>query len=290
VNPPSIIDNKLPTPNEETAVARIRGELEKNTAPRWRRIIQKFIAAALGSIPWVGGFLSAAASMSAEESAAKKDDLRTQWLEEHHRKLMQLRSTLDDISARFEKLGPEIEDRVESEEYLALVRQAFRTWDRAETDEKRRYVANVITNAAGTKLCADDVVRLFIGWLDIYHESHFMVIREIYRHPGITRYDIWDQIFGEFPREDSAEADLYKLLIRDLSTGGVIRQSRVTNVAGQFLRKKPAKGPRIPSSTMESPFEDTKPYELTGLGQQFVHYTMNEVVTRIGSGVASQTW
>jgi hypothetical protein len=32
---------------------------------------------------------------------------------------------------------------------------------------------------------------------------------------------------------------------------------------------------------MESAFEDSKPYELSELGRQFVHYTMNEVVTRI---------
>jgi hypothetical protein len=34
---------------------------------------------------------------------------------------------------------------------------------------------------------------------------------------------------------------------------------------------------------MESAFEDTKPYVLTELGKQFVHYTMNELVTRIGT-------
>jgi hypothetical protein len=219
--------------------------------------------------------------MPSDNSAAKRDELRTQWLEEHHRKLNQLRNTLDDVSARFEKLGTEIEDRIESDEYLALVRQAFRTWDRAETDLKRRYIANLITNAAGTRLCADDVVRLFIGWLDSYHESHFMVIREIYTHPGTTRYDIWNDIFGEFPREDSAEADLYRLLIRDQSTGGV---SRATNAAGQFLRKRPGKPAGQAPTTMESAFEDTKPYELTELGRQFVHYTMNEVVTRIAFG------
>jgi hypothetical protein len=33
---------------------------------------------------------------------------------------------------------------------------------------------------------------------------------------------------------------------------------------------------------MESTFEDTKPYVLTELGKEFVHYTMNEVVKRIG--------
>jgi hypothetical protein len=34
---------------------------------------------------------------------------------------------------------------------------------------------------------------------------------------------------------------------------------------------------------MESAFEETKPYVLTELGRQFVHYTMNEVVKRIES-------
>jgi hypothetical protein len=33
---------------------------------------------------------------------------------------------------------------------------------------------------------------------------------------------------------------------------------------------------------MESAFEDSKPYVLTELGKQFVHYTMSEVVARIG--------
>jgi hypothetical protein len=32
---------------------------------------------------------------------------------------------------------------------------------------------------------------------------------------------------------------------------------------------------------MDSAFEDTKPYVLTELGKQFVHYTMNELVRRI---------
>lgn len=275
---------QLPSASESTEVDRIRGQLAKGRSARWQRMLKKFVAAALGSVPWVGGFLSAAATLPGDEAARRDDELRTQWLEEHQRKLGQLHGTLNDVANRFESLGPEIEERVESPEYLSLVRQAFRTWDHAETDEKRRYVGNLLANAAGTKLSSDDVVRLFIAWLNQYHESHFMVIRQIYQHPGITRYDIWDQIFNEFPREDSADADLYRMLIRDLSTGGVIRQSRATNAAGQFLRRKPVRRPGGASPTMESAFEDTKPYELTELGKQFVHYTMNEVVGRIGSG------
>ena len=71
---------------------------------------------------------------------------------------------------------------------------------------------------------------------------------------------MWDQIAGQRPREDSADADLYRKLIRDLSTGGVIRQSRDTTFDGQFLKHSRPKT-RTRSTTMESAFEDTKPYE-----------------------------
>ena len=226
--------------------------------------------------------LSAAASFKAEEETLKQDSMQTQWLEEHQQKISMLRDTLEEIRQRFESLGAGIEERIQSEEYLALVRKAFRTWDEADTQEKRRYIANIVTNAAGTRVCSDDVVRLFLDWLDLYHEVHFAVIREIFENPGATRFDIWSDLYGEIPREDSAEADLFRLMIRDLSTGGVIRQARDVNELGQFVRKRPQRSRRGSApTTMESAFEDTKPYVLTDLGKQFVHYTMNEVVARI---------
>jgi len=267
----------------DDAVEWIRDELAKSASSKGERITMKFLMAALGSIPWIGGLLNAAAEIPGDEQANSANDLRTRWLEEHQRKLGLLQNTLAEISARFTAIGPAIDERIQDPAYLALVRQSFRTWDRAETDEKRKFVANLLTNAAGTRLCSDDVLRLFIGWIDVYHEAHFAVIREIFRTPGITRYGIWSNLYGNPPREDSAEADLYRLLIRDLSTGGVIRQQKETNYAGEFLRKRTSPRGSSPSSTLESAFEDSKPYALTELGSQFVHYTMNEVVPRLSS-------
>jgi hypothetical protein len=191
--------------------------------------------------------------------------------------------TLADIDSRFESIGDQIEERVNSEEYLNLVRKSFRIWDDSDTDEKKKYVANILSNSAGTQLCSDDVVRLFIEWIKIYNEIHFAVIRSIFRTPGITRYEIWIELHGDdLPREDAPEADLYRYLIRELSTGGVIRQARATTEDGRFLKQRVIRrSPRGSSSTMESAFEDTKQYVLTELGKQFVHYTMNEVVKRI---------
>jgi hypothetical protein len=269
---------------QREAEAFLRTQLAKASPSNRRLVLEKFILAALGSIPWVGGFLSSVATFKTEEGARLTDSLHTQWLEEHARKLANLRATLEMIVERFENLGATIDERLQSEEYLQLVRRAFQVWDDASTEEKRRYVGNVVANAAGTRLCSDDVIRLFLDWLNLYHESHFAVIRNIFNKQGRTRFEIWDEIYGELPRDDSAEADLFRFLIRDLSTGGVIRQEREINHAGQFLRKRRPKGKFPVSTTMESAFEDTKPYVLTHLGEQFVHYTMNEVVTRIGTG------
>lgn len=274
---------RLPKPaNDIEIIEHLKQELEKTEPSKRSRIIEKFVLAALGSIPWVGGFLSAAASYKAEEGAYKQNSLQTQWLEEHHTKITALHLTLDEIQKRFDSLGDAIQDRIQSNEYLALVRKAFRTWDKADTDDKRRYAANVVINAAGTRVCSDDVVRLFLDWLELFHEAHFVVIKEIFNNPGTTRFDIWTDIYGAVPRENSAEADLFKMLIRDLSTGGVIRQERDVNQLGQFVRKRPE---RIRNSsaptTIESAFENTKPYVLTELGKQFVHYTMNEVIERL---------
>ncbi|MDX2422813.1 MAG: hypothetical protein QNK43_09065 [Amphritea sp.] len=275
-------DDKNPTTpvNSGDVVEEIKKELESSAPSKKKRIFEKFALAALGSIPWVGGFISAAASLKTEEGDIKANNLQTKWLEEHEQKMNKLGGTMNDIGSRFEALGEEIDERIQSEEYLDIVRKAFRTWDNSDTDEKRGYIANLITNSAGTRLCSDDVVRLFIDWLALYHEAHFAVIREIYKIPGVTRLDIWSELYGETPTENSAEADLYKLLIRDLSMGGVIRQDRETNYDGQFMKKKTQRN-RGSTKTMESAFEGSKPYVLTELGKQFVHYTMSDVIQRL---------
>lgn len=268
---------------DDSTVVEIKAALAKTSVSTKRKVSEKFLLAALSSIPWVGGFISAAASLKVDQRNAEKDNLQTKWLEEHAKKMGTLAGCLATVVERLDQLGDTVDERIQSDEYLGLVRSAFRTWDRAETDDKRRYVANLISNAAGTRLCTDDVVRLFIDWLNLYHEIHFAVMREIFQSPGSTRYEIWEAMYGAPTRDDSAEADLYRLLIRDLSTGGVIRQERETTGDGRFIRRRPVRNRKVSSGTMESAFEDSKPYVLTELGKQFVHYTMNETVQRLGA-------
>jgi hypothetical protein len=262
---------------------RVRRELDQPLGAERQRKYRRFVLAAMGSIPWVGSFIAAGAAAEAEREQQQINELQQEWLEEHRAKLNDLKKTLLEILQRLESLGSEIDARVQSEEYLTLVRKAFRVWDQADTYEKRGLIQNLLSNAGGTPLSEDDVVRLFIQWIDYYHEAHFAVMRTIFKRPRCTRSDMWREVHGREVAENSAEADLFKLLLRDLSTGGVIRQHRDTTADGQFVRKTPTKTPkRYGMRVMKSAFDDTEEYELTELGRQFVHYTMNEVVPRIG--------
>ena len=266
--------------NDEFLTEQFSAELAKLEPSRRTRVLRAVLLAALGSIPWVGGFISALASMRAQEGQATTDNLQKQWLEEHAKKIKELADTLIRMVGRLESFGEEVKARLESDEYLALIRRGFREWDQADSQEKKELIANLLTNAGATNITSDDVIRLFLDWIDSYHEVHFAVIGEIYRHPGTTRATVWRNTKGSFPREDSADADLFKMLIRDLSIGGVIRQHRDTTYDGHFIAKKPTKGNRA-SGLLKSAFDDVEGYELTELGTQFVHYTMQELVPRI---------
>ena len=256
-------------------------ELEQSLhAPKYEKYA-RFVAAALGSVPVIGGVFGASAALHAEAKQDRANDLICRWLEEQGEKIHALSTTLDDIIRRVEQLGHEAEARLNEENYLSLVRQGFRVWDGANTEAKRDYVRRTLTNAAGTTICSDDLVRLFLDWISRYDDTHFRVIRVLFHNRGATRARIWEEIGRADVREDSAEADLFKLLIFDLSTGHVLRQIRQTNEQGQFLAKRRTGRSVGRSTTLESAFEDTKPYELTSMGDQFATYVLNETVPRL---------
>lgn len=258
-------------------------ELSKGKGKKYVR----FVMAALGSVPWVGSYLSilgAVAGFSGEADQDKVNNLLKLWVEEHQPKLEELKQTLGDIVERLDGLGEEVQQRIESPEYLALVRRSFRSWDEADTAEKREYIKRLIINAGATKLCPDDLIRIFIGWIDNYHESHFAVIKQVYQNSsGITKAAIWDNLNdGVRAREDSAEAGLFRYLMRELSMGGVIEIAKQRNEFGLAYKATSARAPKgMGSKVVESTYEDTKPQVLTELGKQFVHYVLNDVVKRV---------
>ena len=195
--------------------------------------------------------------------------------------LKEKEQTILEIMARLDIHDEKISKRIESKEYQSLLKKTFREWSGAESETKRQFIRNILANAAATTVTSDDVIRLFIDWLKQYSEMHFQVIGAIYNSDGISRGEVWTKIGKGDVREDSADADLYRLLFRDLSTGGIIRQHRETTYDGRFLKRPSQRGKGSSSGEMTSAFDTEQGYELTELGKQFVHYAMTDLPLKI---------
>jgi hypothetical protein len=234
------------------------------------------------SAPFVGNFLSAAAGAWSKEEQEYVNNVFRQWLQMLQDELREKGAAIVDIMSRLNMKDDTTRARVESDEFQSILKKAFRGWSKIDSQSKREKIRNLLANAAASKTSSDDVVKLFVDWINLYSDFHFEVIGEIYRNQNITRYQLWKNLGRPEVREDSADADLYKLLIRDLSTGSVIRQERATDGYGNFIKKTPSRRTGIPNDNRtKSAFDDEEQYVLTGLGRQFVHYAMNELVPRI---------
>lgn len=239
-----------------------------------------------GAIPVAGGILSAAAGAWSEHEQEKVNNFFRQWIKMLEDELKEKEQTIFEIMARLDINDEKIAQRIESKEYQSLLKKTFREWSGAESETKRQYIRNILANAAATDLTSDDVIRLFIDWLRYYSELHFKVIAFIYQSQssGISRGSIWDILGKKRTAENSSEADLFKLLISDLNLGRVIRQHREYDYYGNPIPKTPQRRPKgSGAKPMVSAFDDEELYELTGLGQEFVHYAMTDLPLKIAS-------
>ena len=167
------------------------------------------------------------------------------------------------------------------------MRKTFSEWDRAETIQKRDMLRKLISNAGGTAIVSDDKVRMFLHWIEKYDELHFKVMATIHEainqgQGGITRHDIWTSIYkAEIPRDDSSEANLYRLLIYDLGTGEVISQQKESDYMGRIKTRE--RGSSSTPGLLKSPFDDKELYVLTPLGDEFVRYVMEDLALQLGT-------
>jgi hypothetical protein len=238
--------------------------------------------AAAGAIPFVGGILAAGAGAWSEREQARINDFLKHLADMLAAEMKEKTQTILELTARIDMQDEEIAQRIRSSAYQSLLRKAFRDWAGTESEEKRIFVRNLLSNAAASKFVSDDVVKLFLQWIRDYSELHFAVVGSIYNAAGITRGGVWQKLGRKQVREDSADADLFRLSFRDLSTGGLVRQHRETDWQGNFLPKPTRRGPpNGTTKTMKSAFDEDEQYELTALGQQFVHYAMTDIPPKI---------
>jgi hypothetical protein len=190
-----------------------------------------------GAVPFAGGLLSAIAGAWSEGEQQKLNRFIKHWMQMVADEIREQEQTIVEIMARLNLNDEQVAERVESKEYQSLLKKTFREWAGAESEDKRVLIRNILANAAASSMTSDDVIRMFVDWVRTFSVLHFKVIGAIYNSAGITGRGIWEKI-GKAPvREDSADADLFKLLVRDLSTGGIIRQHRETDYTGRYLKE-----------------------------------------------------
>lgn len=234
--------------------------------------------------PIVGALSLAVVKKWNDKDQDKVNRFIEEWIRMIHDELREKEATLLEIMARIDLQDDQISKRVESKEYQSLVRKTFREWAGAESEAKRVWIRNILSNSATSSHTSDEVVRMFIDWIGSYSELHFKVIANIYQSGGrgTSRGAIWRALGRPDVREDSADADLYKLLFRDLSTGGIMRQHREVDYEGNFLQKATIKkSPSGGAKKLTSAFDNVELYELTELGAQFVHYAMNDLPLKV---------
>src|ERR1700722_18053821 len=133
-----------------------------------------------GALPLGGGILSAIAGAWSEAEQDRFNRFLEHWLQMLKDELKEKEKTVFEIMARLDLQDEEIAKRVESKEFQSLMKKAFREWAGAESETKREYVRNILANAASSRISNDDVVRLYIDWLQRYSELHFEVIGAVY--------------------------------------------------------------------------------------------------------------
>lgn len=243
---------------------------------------QKGLEVLSGIVPGVGGLISAAVGSWSDKEQEEINEFFKMWLVMLKDELKEKEITILEILSRLDMSDEKIKNRVKSDEYQSVLKKAFRDWGAAESDKKRVYIRNILVNSVESDLSNYNIVKMFLDWLKRYSEMHLVVVAEIYKGNGLTRRQIWENIGMELAREDSADADLFRLITKDLSLGGIIRQERQTDGYGNFLKKNNrARQKGSSSRIMKSSFDDKDIYVLTGLGEKFVHYAMNDITPKI---------
>ncbi|MDD3940306.1 MAG: hypothetical protein PHQ01_01870 [Candidatus Pacebacteria bacterium] len=168
---------------------------EKNTPEEGNttKIVRGALQIIGGAVPFAGGLFSAAAGAWSENEQERVNKFFHHWIKMLEDEIREKERTILEIIARLDIHDEEIAKRLESKEYQSLLKKTFREWSGAESEDKRTYIRNILTNAAALSMTSDKVVRLFIDWLKVYSELHFKVIAIIYQHgtSGVSRGGVW---------------------------------------------------------------------------------------------------
>ena len=98
-----------------------------------------------GLVPFAGGAISGVSSVWSEQEQQKINALIQAWLKLQEDEIKEIGQTMFEILARLDLNDENVAKRMESPEYLSLIKKAFRDWSAAESEEKRKLIRNLLT-------------------------------------------------------------------------------------------------------------------------------------------------
>jgi hypothetical protein len=97
--------------------------------------------ACLGAIPGVGGAIAGIAGSWSEREQADFNRIFSAWLKLQEDEIREIGMTIFEVMNRLDQNDDEIRKRIESPEYLKLVKKCFRDWSAAEVRPFNRLVS-----------------------------------------------------------------------------------------------------------------------------------------------------
>ena len=173
------------------------------------------IRGGLQAIPIVGGL---AAEVFQALIAPPLERRRDEWM-------AQIAQDLEDITTRG---GPSAAALLQDESFVTMFVQATQIAVRNHHKEKTEALRAAVSNSATAPDLRDDLHLSFIRYVDELSPSHIILLRVLLqRHPEVSSAksyeDLYNACVGLLPFSPSR--DVFKMLVLDLQTRGLIRIS-----------------------------------------------------------------
>src|SRR3990167_2543291 len=103
----------------------IQNELEKSLSAGPNGVI-RFVLQCLGGIPTAGGIFGASAGAWSEYEQSRFNKMFNAWLKLQQDEIREIAKTLMEVMSRLDAASSEIQERLESPEYLGIIKKCFR--------------------------------------------------------------------------------------------------------------------------------------------------------------------
>lgn len=239
-------------------------------------ITRAVLQSVAGVIPFAGGLLSAAISLSGEMEQNQTNQLMQTLISAMGTDLQDLAKMLTEVNKRLNFCEKKVLKRVQGKAYQSQFMKIIKRWGDVDTKAKRIKMRNILINSALRTVKDDDKINQYINWTMNLSEIEVKILAVVAEagESGITRKQIWLKLGNsENPREVSRKADFFRLALRKLQEEEIVRVKRQLKDDGTFAPKDYERG----DINLNRTFDDKVLFRLTNLGREYVDFVTDDM-------------